>query len=56
MGANLPCTNAKDISWSPLAPYELTYQYKWIDNFTTIAWDSNTEYDNQKYDNIKSMN
>lgn len=50
VGANLPCTSAKDIAWSPMPPYENYTLYKDISNFTTTTpWDSNVAYDAQKY-------
>ena len=50
IGANLPCTSAKDISWSPMPPYENHTQYRDISNFTsTTPWDSNVASDAQKY-------
>ena len=49
VGKNFPCTLTKDVSWSPMPPYENYTQYQEIADYTTATpWDSNVAYDAQK--------
>ena len=49
VGKNFPCTLTKDVSWSPMPPYENSTQYQEIADYTAATpWDSNVAYDAQK--------